>query len=47
MCFPGKVFLRSHLHEGCVGRVMLRLRAGKDLRDRCAWGGQEDSELLD
>lgn len=47
MCFLGKAFLRSYLHEGCVGRVMLRLRAGKDLRDRCAWGEREDSELLD
>lgn len=37
MCFLGKVFLRSYVHEGCVDRVMLRLRAGKDLRDRCTW----------
>lgn len=47
MCFLGKVFLRSYLHEGCVGRDMLRLRAGKDLMDRCVWKDQEDSDLLD
>lgn len=48
MYFLGKVFLRSYLHEGCVGRVMLRLRAGKELMDRPAWGLKDwaDSDLL-
>lgn len=48
MYFLGQVFLRSYLHEGCVGRVMLRLRAGKELMDRRAWGLKDwaGSDLL-